>query len=73
VTIRILRCIRQPMLHVHAGLGTFEQDGTAHSAKYPPPVGDDRRGAKHLVPRCKRRISVRMETTGTKSGYSHKL
>ena len=35
VTIRILRCIRQPMLYVHAGLGTFEQDGTAHSAKYP--------------------------------------
>jgi hypothetical protein len=28
-----------------------------------PPVGDDRPGAKHLVPRCTRRISVRMETT----------
>jgi hypothetical protein len=31
----LLRYVLQPMPHVPTGLATFEQDGTAHSAKYP--------------------------------------
>jgi hypothetical protein len=37
--------VRQPMLHIYTGLGTFEYDGAAHAGQYI----DDRRTPKYRM------------------------